>query len=629
MRLIAKNLLGQGIVEVSDSFLARGGEGAVHLVQQCQGDFVPPADALVAKIYHEPSEGNRAKKIATMVSNAPDSNSLAWPLAILFNTQKQFVGYLMKKLDNKDFRQWLELANARDRRKTSSDFDVQYALTSCRNLAVAIQSMHDMNYYVGDINESNIFIKSDASILLVDTDSAQIVTKTGQIFPCEVGKPEYVAAELTHGSLRDQTRTVATDVFAFAVIVFQMITGGAHPMDGAYQGEDEPPNITDRIREGVLPNLEPHKNRKYQPISRIPSECIPQQLQNLLIQALSTNPAQRPTIDDFIQLFDEILDNLVQCTVVAEHWFDSRDGVCPWCQRVKNHQFDPWGPPLQNNPPIKKNNIQQTTLPSVGFQQGSNAPFKAPRAPAKNSLVKQSYNSPQSLQNAPQSNYSGGHGSTPMSNNSTPQNGSQGFQQGLQPQQPKHPEMIKGKVVLDYADGSWGIRPPMGKLIRQNPKIAWYCFKKETPSFAKAWWDIKRPVAITWGLLIGLIISLTISLSWYYTIPILFSYLEEYLPKTQYNNVFYHYFAIVSAVTAGLGGLSLCVSAYSDRVKTSKRFNGLKMVKTEKPWITILRFIPIPIIYGPILLIIIIVLIILGLINLLLNMIQNPHKYSS
>ena len=62
-----------------------------------------------------------------------------------------------------------------------------------------------------------------ALITLLDCDSFQVSDpQLGKNYRCPVGKPEYTAPELQGKSFRDQDRTVATDSFALAVMLFQM-----------------------------------------------------------------------------------------------------------------------------------------------------------------------------------------------------------------------------------------------------------------------------------------------------------------------------------------------------------------------------------------------------------------------
>lgn len=605
--LIGRTAKTQGRVVIDDAALGRGGEGSVYAVlSHSFGADLPPADSLVAKMYHEPSEGDRGRKVAAMVSSPPDSSSVAWPLALIFNENKKFVGYLMVKLSSKNFRQWSELSNAKDRRATSSQFDVRYALTACRNLAAAIDSVHAAGHRLGDINESNIFVGADATVLIVDTDSAQIQGQDGIIFPCPVGKPEYTAAELSHGSLREQTRTVESDVFAYAVAVFQMLTGGSHPTDGLASGDAEPPSTVDKIRLGVLPGLNPQAARGFKPIPRIPTDAIPTPIRRLLTLTLSVDPQKRSSLYTFASTLETVVLNLKQCQKVKQHWFDSREGSCGWCSHADAGRADPWAP--SSGLPKSSSSLKQAPLPAVAFSDSAGSVTVKRAAPAvagkqaaaaysaAGGVQQAPQNLPQSshnFQNAPQQSYSGSQ--SLGSGSSAPQTTAAA---------PQHPRKYKGKMILDYADGTWDVRPPMDKLLKHNHKLAFYCIREETPSFAKAWWENSRPVAVIWGLIIGLLVALAVSASWILVLPLL----SDLFPHSEIAGKFLRYLSYASVVTATLGSFALFFSGLKDMLSARKRYMSLDNLKREKIWKTFLRFLPIPIVYGPILLIALLVM---------------------
>lgn len=613
--LVAKTLEGSGQVIIENSPLGKGGEGSVYSLISHTVPNLAPASELVAKIYHTPEEGDRRDKIKTMVINTPKTTSVAWPLGVLYEGTR-FVGYIMTKLESSSYRQWAELSNTKDRRRTSPEFDVKYALVACRNLAAAIDSIHKAGHMVGDVNESNIFVKSDASVLIVDTDSAQIKAKDGKIFPCLVGKPEYTAPEISHGSLKDNPRTIKTDTFAFAVAVYQMMTGGAHPTDGIYTGVGDPPPVIEKIRQGIYPGLDPHI-KKFDLAPRIPSECIPTRLSKYLLDALSPQQTARPPLYELVQTVDDILGSLQHCKNVKTHWYDTRDGGCLWCAR--GERPDPWGPVKSKAPTAPS----QTTLPSVSFSDGNNAaPVVRRVAPQVSGSNSGSQNYAQTPQNTivapitppPYSSHSG--------NVSAPQNAPQNYQTHT-PEPPSIPNKIKGKTVLKFADGSYGVRPPIGQLLRHNPKMAISCIKNETPSFAHAWWSFKRPVTHLWALLVGLVLSLAIAVSWQWVLPMSIPFLEEKFPNIPIIPLTAVLIGQAAVVTSIIAVLCLFFSALKDMAKSRKQNKNLNVFERDKPIITILRFIPIPIVYGPLLILVFIVLFILAVFSILLNILTS------
>lgn len=158
-QLIALTTTGSGKVEIDSDVLGTGGEGSVYSIVSGNVAELPPSE-LVAKLYHDPSEGSRATKLKAMLKSPPHNDSVAWPLAILITPDKKFVGYVMKKLASHNFRAWSELAHAAQRRETASSFDVKYAITAIYNLSAAIYSVHNAGHRIGPSNKYGISFQS-------------------------------------------------------------------------------------------------------------------------------------------------------------------------------------------------------------------------------------------------------------------------------------------------------------------------------------------------------------------------------------------------------------------------------------------------------------------------------------
>lgn len=622
-KLIGRTITETGEVVINDAVLAKGGEGKVHTLISHTLSGLPDAEDLVAKIYFKPEEANRGPKVAAMLKNPPaDQTSIAWVKAILFDENKKFVGYLMRKLDTKNFRQWYELSNTKDRQNTAPDFDVRYALNASRNFLVALHFIHEAGHRVGDINESNLFINADSTVMLVDMDSAQI-SQSNKIYPCEVGKPEFTASEISHGKLKDNPRTVETDIFAYSVMVFQMLTGGAHPMDGVYVPDDDPPNVTEKIRSGVLPTLQPYVDKNFKPVPRIPAGAIPSQLKNVLIQSLSNNPSNRPDTNDFLSVLDDVLKNLVQCNVEKKHWFDERDGRCGWCLHKESGNFDPWG----DNHDLKKNkpSIKQSSLPSVSFGE-QKKPVKAQRAAphiAQTNNPAQNIPNHSSYANTPQSNYNPVQGHSGANQNPPASNRNNIASPNIKHYyRPEKPPMHKGKLVLEYMDGTMRQRPPMSVLIQNNRKVAWRAFVEEFPSLIRFWWDKYRYTSKIPALILGLVIGLGIAFGWYMITPLLNNI--DQIPQTKYNDIIIWYVSIISMATSAASCVFLTLSALIARHRDIRIF-GKENIQEESLIRTMVGYVSVAFFYGPLFLLILLFYIMIGLLKFL-SAVVNAEK---
>mgnify|MGYP000916358750 CR=1 FL=1 len=596
--------------------LGKGGEGSVYSIENIQTPGFKDPRQIVGKVYHSPGEGNRRAKIHAMVSKPPGTSSLAWPMAALYDGV-EFIGYIMPKLDSSKFRDWSDLSNAKSRRQAAPDFDFKYALHACRNLAAAIDSAHQVGAVLGDINESNDMVGSDASILVVDTDSAQITASNGRVFPCLVGKPEYTAPEISKGSFQDNPRTVDTDVFAYAIMVFQMLTGGAHPSDGKYTGNGDAPDTRHRILRSAYPAL--RNTPGFESVSRIPGECVPSSVSTVITSTVANGPGSRPSLHDFVNCYDDVLSNLVKCPKIGSHWYDRRDhAVCPWCLRRDAGLNDTWGPPVQKPQPVSSSGsaISQSTLPSVQFSSGggSSAPMVTRRrlAPASSNGAAQA---PTAHAATPPRTQQPVNGSPASSTQPVPQahNASSSIPQP-QPATPSTPtpaastppSKIRGKTVLTYTDGSYGVRPPIATLLRSNPRVAWHCIKNETPNFAHVWWDVDRPLVLPWASALGLLVGLLISGMWMVSLPWLSVYLQYQYPSALWISVLFGIGGLASASTGAVAVVFLFLSSMFDFWKARKQNSNLDVFTRDKWWVTVLRYLPIPFLYGPLLVLVLV-----------------------
>lgn len=119
---------------------------------------------------------------------------------------------------------------------------------------------------VGDLSGDNVLVAPDGGVHLIDADTFYV--QRGGAHPCVACAPGVAAPELiaaAHGRTYAQmeaagepTFTVATDLFALAVLVFRMLGNGVHPFEGAVEPDAEgeyplPPAVDCQVRDGRSP----------------------------------------------------------------------------------------------------------------------------------------------------------------------------------------------------------------------------------------------------------------------------------------------------------------------------------------------------------------------------------------
>ena len=366
--------------------LGRGGEAQVYPIVG-----VPNR---VAKIY-APGKATqeRAHKLAVMLANPPETPQslsghvpLAWPRSLLTRTDDAdaVVGFLMPRAHA--VAQVIDYYNPQQRLKFCPLFDYRYLLRTARNLAATTRTVHAQGYVIGDLKHSNVLVTATALVTLVDIDSFQVRDpQTGRIYPCQVGTPDYTPAERRYDLSSDVPLTPEHDLFALAVLIFQLLMEGTHPFAGVYTGEGEPPSFEERIAAGHFPygaNTGPFRpGRRTTP----PFEILPPTLQALFLRCFEAghaDPTARPDARTWQAALDATCSALTACAANPHHFYSDHLSYCPWCERrdTQLRGLDPFpasAPRTDTIPEAAPTAIEPLYTPLVSPVSGSALP--APR----------------------------------------------------------------------------------------------------------------------------------------------------------------------------------------------------------------------------------------------------------
>lgn len=280
--------------------LKRGGEGSVHPIVGEPG--------LVAKLFSEPTS-ELAEKLRAMIGNPPVVAAgapilLAWPLDRLLNASGECVGYVMPYAKDKET--FFAISHPGTRPPWA---DHRFRLRVAKNLTAAVSAFHRHGYVLGDINEGNFLVGTDASVAVVDTDSVQVPAGS-QVFRCQVGKPEYTPPELNQAGLKfsEIDRHSHHDAFGLAVLIFQLLMDNNHPFAARYVGTAARQDLADRISQGHWPYSK-NRHGTYLPRREAPPlESLSPEIQRLMRECFESghqNPTCRPTPDDWWKALTE------------------------------------------------------------------------------------------------------------------------------------------------------------------------------------------------------------------------------------------------------------------------------------------------------------------------------------
>ncbi len=303
--------------------IGRGGEGTI---------FASPQNQLeCAKIYTKPLPAAYVRKLELMVRNAPNDpayasqkhHSIAWPSGLLYKdgTRRDCVGFLMARIDVTRFRKVLQYLDPADR---APGFTWKHLCVACRNIASSVAAVHEKGYCIGDVNESNILVAPTALITLIDCDSFQVPDPdSGKLHRCLVGKPEYTAPELQGKSYADVDRTVETDCFAMAVVMFQLLMEGTHPYQAKGRLVDDAPSSETKIVKGYFPYT--MRGRDIAPPDHAPPfDVLSPALRGLFEKCFAEgnrNPDARPKASEWLQVIEKYWSTLKECALNGNHFF--------------------------------------------------------------------------------------------------------------------------------------------------------------------------------------------------------------------------------------------------------------------------------------------------------------------
>lgn len=309
-----------------DCQLASGGEGAV---------FTLPNDkTLVAKVYHKPPTAQTVEKLTAMVRLAnPHLLSLAaWPMGLLYQAStRQLAGFVMPRL--KDCQSIQQLYNPVQRLTCFPKAAWSFQVRAAMNLAAAFDEVHKAGCLVGDVNQSNAQVSTQALVWLIDCDSFQ-VRANGKPYLCEVGVAHYTPPELQGKPLRGLLRTENHDRFGLAVLIYQLLFVGRHPYAGVYCGAGDP-SFEQLIAEFRFAQGPASHSWGMAPPPHTPTFAdIPPDLGTLFRRAFErgSETGTRPRSTEWLSALQRLEQSIVECSADSGHKYWRGAKSCLWCR---------------------------------------------------------------------------------------------------------------------------------------------------------------------------------------------------------------------------------------------------------------------------------------------------------
>lgn len=300
----------------------------------------------VAKIYHEreKSETNR-KKLEAMLQNRPNIPSIenegknyiqiAWPTALLEDSQGYCVGYLMPLIDTNEAISLDHLMQKAVRKKLGLSERYIDRVFAAYNITSVVAALHDCGHYIVDLKPANVSVyKSTMLVALFDCDGFSIKGEQGNRYPAEYVSEEYIYPEGKTETCEQMGEE--QDKFALAAIIFRLLNEGIHPFAGMPRQNEDMLSIQERIFQyhyayGMWPD-------SYQaPNPNSIHEFFDTETLNLFERAFGKGN-NRPTAIEWQNRLEYILKNLKRCKKNHDHaYFTPKGcGLCVVEEKIKN-----------------------------------------------------------------------------------------------------------------------------------------------------------------------------------------------------------------------------------------------------------------------------------------------------
>lgn len=302
--------------------LGVGGEGTVHVVTNHLG--------LVAKTYHHPLTRERQQKISELVRGAQASllAVAAWPTDALIDAQGRVCGFTMERVDGALGLH--ELFSPRSRVRSFPAADFRFLVHVAANVARLFATVHACGYVIGDVNQNNVLVRLDGTVVAIDVDSFQI--GNGQRYLCDVATELFLPPELKGVDLAGTPRTRDHDAFGLAVLLFQILFMGRHPHAGRYLGRGEMPIERAMADSRFAYSADEHRTRMAPPPHTPPLAAVGPAA-DLFERAFAPPRAKRsrPTPDEWLTALEQLRTELQPCGSVTWHHYNRNLSSCPWC----------------------------------------------------------------------------------------------------------------------------------------------------------------------------------------------------------------------------------------------------------------------------------------------------------
>ncbi|MBR1825866.1 MAG: hypothetical protein IJ770_04695 [Alphaproteobacteria bacterium] len=292
----------------------------------------------VAKIFHtKERSGTNRQKLEAMLHNRPniptitykekEYHQIAWPTALLEDTQGFCVGYLMPLIDTTEAISLDYLIQKAVRRKLGLSERYLDRVFAAYNITSVVAALHACGHYIVDLKPSNVSIyKQNQLVVAFDCDGFSIKGENGARYPAEFVSEEYIYPEGMNQTCEEMGEE--QDKFALAVIIFKLLNDGIHPFSGTPVKKEDMLSIQERIAGyHYAYGFWPDSYQRPHPYSI--HDYLDKETMNLFERAFAKDK-ERPTALEWQAHLDYLLNHYKRCKKDKNHVYFTPKG-CGLC----------------------------------------------------------------------------------------------------------------------------------------------------------------------------------------------------------------------------------------------------------------------------------------------------------
>jgi DNA-binding helix-hairpin-helix protein with protein kinase domain len=315
--------------------IASGGEGTVRRLLD--------STEYCAKLYHKvplsKSKQDKLKALRSLPASA--RRNAAIPVSLGFAAPGDPVAHsvILPLVTGHDI---YELYNPQGRHAHFQGATFEFLVAAAKNVAAAFHNLHQHGIVVGDVNEQNIKVRTDATVSIIDCDSFQFGHE-GTLYTSDVGTPIWTPPELQGSSVYGLARSTNHDAFGLAQLIFLLLFAGRYPYAGkpVTNTQMSPEEAIQRYAFAYSPA--PKSQLLAPPPGSPPFESVPPRVRNLFVKAFEEGsgiPGQRPSAGEWIEVLEELADSLTFCPGSQQHVYWRGATACPWCSVMRSVRSD-------------------------------------------------------------------------------------------------------------------------------------------------------------------------------------------------------------------------------------------------------------------------------------------------